>query len=371
MNTIRDNRLPKVQTRKEFMDYMEEAVAMPREDEEEPRGRPRELKAYMLESEGGFPAKFSSGDITGEVESTGLDGIKILRTHRGEESFEFFLDTIDPRFFILHTNERSEDAGQIVRTLTGDLRYNFDSAWFHSNMLYDFTKKNGNTFKGFGVKYADIFLSDDGNGDNSIDDLRIAINGSLAHDVLDIVNRESRVNRTIAFDKVRIQRGQDSQYNYIQDDVTHEGYFSVKRGKSVQDHLQLVDVCREAYSKTVEHIEDASIGVKTVDERTAVEGVSFDFEFKNAIGDLDRFIERVFNATEPFKLWGLKTKIRDGYYKITATDLHAGTVINFDIADSLMRAYLFKGSCGNTIMRLLTNLQIYHDSKVVCKQVVM
>ena len=77
----------------------------------------------------------------------------------------------------------------------------------------------------------------------------------------------------------------------------------------------------------------------------------------------------MFNSTEPFRLWGLKSKIHDGYFKITAVDLHAGTPINFEIADNLMRAYLFKGNCGNTILRLLANLQIHYDSRVACKQI--
>lgn len=371
--TIKNNvRLPLVQTRRQFMDYLEGMITMPRDDDEEPRGRPPELKAYMLESEGGFPPSFHSDGITGEVQSTGLDGIKILRVFQNGAVLEFFLDTSDPRFFVLHTNEKSEDVGPIIRTLTKDRRYTFDNTWFHSDMLYNFTKKEGNTFNGFGVKYDnDTFLSDDNGGDADIDDLRIIINGSLAHRVLDIVDDEPGIKKTIAFNKVRIWRGQDSPSDSIQDDVTYNGYLSVKRGKSVQDHLHLVDVCRDDYSRMVERVEDSSIGVREVEGRTLVEGKSFDFEFGNPIEDLDLFIERMFNSTEPFKLWGLKSKVHDGYFKITAVDLHAGAPISFDIADNLMRAYLFKGNCGNTILRLLTNLQIHYDSRVACKQIVI
>ena len=68
----------------------------------------------------------------------------------------------------------------------------------------------------------------------------------------------------------------------------------------------------------------------------------------------------------PFKLWGLKSKISDGYFKILAIDLHTGNPIDFEIADNMMRVYLFKGNCGNTILRLYTNLQMYYDSKTVC-----
>lgn len=371
MSTIKSNvRLPLVQTRKQFMDYLEDAISASREDDEEPRGRPRELKAYMLESEGGFPSSFYSDGITGEVQSTGLDGIKILRMSQNGTVLEFFLDTSDPRFFVLHTSEKSEDAGPMVRALTKDRRYTFDNTWFYSDMLYNFTKKEGNAFNGFGVKYdSDTFLSDNNYEKDDIDDLRMIINGSLAHRVLNMVDDEPDIKKTMALNKVRIWRGQDSPSDSIQDDVTYNGYLSVKRGKSVQDHLHLVDICRDEYSKTVNRVEDSSIGVKTVEGRTLVEGKSFDFEFENPIEDLDLFIDRMFNSAEPFKLWGLKSNIHDGYFKITAVDLHSGSPINFDIANNLMRAYLFKGNCGNTMLRLLANLQIHYDSRIACKQI--
>ena len=353
------------------MDHLEDAISPPKGDEE-PRGRPRELKAYMLESDGGFPSRFRSDNITGEVQSTGLDGIKILRMFQDETVHEFFLDTSDPRFFVLHTNERSDHVGPMVRALTKDRRYTFDNAWFYSDMLYNFTKKEGNIFNGFGIKYNSYtFLSDGNDRNTDIDDLRIIMNGSLAHRVFDMVGGEPDIKKTMAFNKVRIRRGQESSSNSIHDDVTYDGYFSVKRGKSVQDHLHLVDICRNEYSKTLKHIEDSSIGIKAVEGRTLVEGKSFDFEFGNYIEDLDLFIDRMFNSAEPFKLWGLKSKIHDGYFKIAAVDLHAGAPINFDIANNLIRAYLFKGNCGNTILRLLANLQIHYDSGTVCKQVMM
>jgi hypothetical protein len=39
--------------------------------------------------------------------------------------------------------------------------------------------------------------------------------------------------------------------------------------------------------------------------------------------------------------------------------------ITFEITPEFMRVYLPDGSCGNTIIRLYTNLQHYYDSLVV------
>lgn len=61
----------------------------------------------MLESKVGFPVSFSSGDMD-EVQSTELEDVDML---------EFFLDTSDSRFFVLHANEISDNADPIIKIL--------------------------------------------------------------------------------------------------------------------------------------------------------------------------------------------------------------------------------------------------------------
>ena len=348
------------------MDYLESVMSTPRYDEEDSRGRPRELKTYMLESDGGFPQHFKSDRVSGEVSDTGLDGIKILHMSHENNRVEFFLDTSDQRFFALHTNERSDVAGKIIKTLMKDHHHTFDNTWFYSDMLKQFSKKSGNTFKGFGVSYTNSTFSSDLDEDSDIEDLSLSISGSLAARVQDLVEKEPRVGRTMAYNKVRILRGQPP-YS-VQDDVHKDGYFAVKRGKSVQDHLDLVDICKDEYSRVINDVEESCIGVNKTEDKMLVDGSSFDFEFSSEIEDVELFIKKMFNSAEPFKLWGLKSKIDDDYFKVTAVDLHTGSPINFDMAKDMMRVGLFKGSCGNTILRLFTNLQIHYDSKIKCKQ---
>ena len=57
-----------------------------------------------------------------------------------------------------------------------------------------------------------------------------------------------------------------------------------------------------------------------------------------------------------------------GYFWVNWIDLHTGGTVDFEIADDMMRAYLRKGGCGNTILRLLANLQMHHDAGDTCAQ---
>ena len=364
-------KLPRVEKRKDFMDYLEGIIHPPKyeDDEYSSKGRLRELKTYILESDEGFPPNIDTDEISCKVIGTGLNDIKILQVSiKNSSMHEFFLDVSDKRFFVLHTNDKSEDITKIINELTKDHHHTFDRTWFYYDMLKRLADKPGNSFKGFGVTYSDKYLRTAEDEDSDIDDFSLSISGSLTEEMQQIVATEPKIERITAYNKVRIRRGSSSLSNYVQDDIHNNGYFAVKRGKSVQDHLQLVDICKKEYSETINSVENLRIGVKEIENRTLVEGKPFDFIFPNKIENLDLFIEKMFNSAMPFKLWGLKSKIYDGYFRVLAIDLHTGNPIDFEIANDMMRVYLSKGNCGNTILRLFTNLQIYYDSKTACLQ---
>lgn len=363
-------RLPPVKTQQGFMDVLEDMILPPKPDPENTSpGRMRELKSYILESDKGLESEFKASGMQCKVRNTGLDHIKILNV-QDEKSHEFFLDKTDPRFFVLHTNEKSNDTARIMAKLTRDTRYAFDYAWLHSDMLESIVEMSGNRFLGFGGSYSDRHLGSDENNGANIGDLRLNISGSIAAKIKTLVREDPQVSRTCANRMVRIMRGvESSKHGYAQDEVHYNGHFALKRGKSVDDHLALIEMCRKRYSESVESVESLRMGTRRVDGRDLFDGRPFDFEFPNGIANTDAFISDMFSSTAPFNLWGIKTSIADGYFGVMAIDLHTGSPIDFEIADDMMRVYLDKGNCGNTILRLLTNLQMHHDAKDRCVQV--
>jgi len=153
-------RLPAVGTQQEFMDVLESMVVPPKSDDEAASpGRMRELKSYIMESDAELKPEFTASGLRCRVRSTDLDHVKILHAADGDGSYEFYLDKSDPRFFVLHTNEKSEDAGRIMEKLTHDMHHAFDHAWLYSDMLKRIVGMDGNSFRGFGVSYSDRYLS--------------------------------------------------------------------------------------------------------------------------------------------------------------------------------------------------------------------
>lgn len=366
------NRLPRVRTKMEFHECLEDWLSPPRREiDEYSWGRPRELKSYVLETNGGCEKEGSAGDIKWHVEDTGVNKLKILRVEHGESAHESFMDTTDDRFYILHTNEKSETATKIVDMFTDGWSHSFDRMWMHHGILEAIVKKAGNSFGGFGVKYSDALdrkAGEDGS-ESAIEDLNISVNGSMARKVEEIMRDADYLQSAIAYNKLRIKRGEAGSPDCASDDVTNSGYFAMKHGKSVLDHLDLVGLSKDVYADAVNGIEECRLGTRHVNGRDIAGGKTLDFTFSRPIPDLPLFISRVFDTTKPFKLWGLESKLEDGYFDVLGIDLHTKDSIDFEITKDFMRVYLSKGSCGNTVLRLLTNLQLYYGRGVACEQV--
>ena len=76
--------LPKVQTKKQLRDYLEGQITAPAggDGEISGNGRPRELKSYVIEANGGLASSGGANGTAWEIDGTGVDEIKILRVRR-------------------------------------------------------------------------------------------------------------------------------------------------------------------------------------------------------------------------------------------------------------------------------------------------
>ena len=91
-------------------------------------------------------------------------------------------------------------------------------------------------------------------------------------------------------------------------------------------------------------------------------GSPITLRFSQRIPDLDYLLEQPFSASEPFRLWGLPRHDGEGVAEVEAVDLHVGQRLRFDITAEWLRVYLFEGGCGNTVTRLVSNLQHHFDT---------
>ncbi|MGB9023473.1 MAG: hypothetical protein WCC94_08575 [Candidatus Bathyarchaeia archaeon] len=366
--------LPVVTTRKEFMDYlggvMSAQVAEEEEEEEiERRGRPRELKSYLFESNTKPPSEFNCGEVAASIRNTGVDNIKIvnMQSTRADSFASFFLDISDERFWVLHTGALAEDAHVLVRQLASGPEYQFDRAWIPTQVLEGLSALPGNAFNGFGLQYVDLFTPSE-TPDIPLEELTMTVSGSSASKALKAVRAEEELQRSISYSKVRIRRG--TAANYSKDDLRYDGAFSVKSGSSIDDHMSLVDETKTRYRELVGSIERFRLGTRETDGISRIRGKAFNLVFERKIQDFRFFLGRLLDSKEPFRLWGLGSKASEDYYQVLALDMHSGSSIDLEISPEFIRAYLPEGACGNTLLRLYVNLQHFFDSRVRCEELV-
>lgn len=365
--------LPKVQTQKEFMDTLYERINPPRIPAEDGSiaGKPTELKTYLIESNSELLQEFYTEDLQINIDQTGLDHIKILTLIDKKESgntLQFYLDKTDERFLIFHTFDLAKEVTPIIKRFINSEKFEFDNAWLSSSLLKNISGRSGNVDHGFSIEHADYFQTEEiEDADEPIKpDIfsRMDISGKQSEKILQLLKQDEEIEQIIGYDKLTIGRG--TRNHGVIDELDHSGRFRVVKGKSVDDHISLVNMVKTDYAQEVKEIE--GFRIYGDDNTKSIEGVPFDFVFDRKVEDWDFILTRIFNAKGPFRVWGIKSKIGDGFYRVLGVDAHTGHPLDIEVMDNLFRVYLPEGSCGNVITRLFVNLQRFFDSRIRCPQ---
>ena len=371
--------LPEINSQKQFIDTLADMVTPPKfaKPTRELRGRPYQLKTYLIESnnDGKLTQSFMLDSMIGEIRNTGLDTLKVLRLMSVEDErkptqkpyhVEFYLDMSNPRFLLLHTNFHSRKVGRAVRNLVGSTKFEFDHAWLSTTTLTGLSERPGNTRSGYKIGYRDIFVERDEEELMAENNMVVEASGGLAQVLFQWTKQDETLEKTLGYEYVRIARGYKS--HGIEDDVWFDGRMSVKRGRSVEDHMVLVNSIKDEYCQKITEAEKLRMDGRMEGDMAVIDGFPFEFEFRRKVESWDGFLAHIFDGKEPFKLWGLKTKIRNGYYRILAVDMHTGHPLDIEVSEHILRVYLPKQSCGNVLLRLFVNLQRYFDATIKCAQ---
>jgi len=337
------------------------SIEEPEETSGEPRGRPRLLKTYLMEANRSLPESFEGFDFSLSKLETGLPEISFLTLRYEGKYAKFLVDCSDRRFWVLHTNSLADEAEYLFNKLVFSPKANFDKVWLPTQMMQEIANLPRNAFKGFGLNFRDFFELDQ-QIETPVEELIMRVTGSSSILALKALQNEKKLQNSLAYSLITVKRG-DSQ-EYVTDEINYEGRFMARGGTSIDAYNNLIEITSKKYKNLIEGIERNSLGIKEVENRTLIKGQAFDLNFKREIEDISSFLDVLVNSKEPFRIWGIKNKITNDEYQVVGVDLHTGDSIDFEVSPSLMRVYLPEGSCGNTVLRLYTNLQHYFDSNI-------
>jgi hypothetical protein len=329
--------------------------------EEETRGSPTELKTYYLESNNGLPQTQELGQFRIINKPTTLPSVNVILLEHKDHSAIYYLDSSDPRFLVLYTNGVAKTTDHLFHLLVNSETNKFDRIWLPNETQHEISHYTGNKLTGFGLQYDDLFTPRN-NRDVPIGELGVSVSGASSARFFEALKNDPDVKNSLCYSKIRVERGNDDYY--VSDEIRFNGRIITKTGESIDDHINLVDIVKKKYRGIIELLERNSLGTKQVEGRTLVEGQAFELEIKREIPNLDRFSEGLLNSDNPFKLWGIINNISSDMRQIIGLDLHTNDPINLEIMPSLIRVYIPKGGCGNSVLRLYVNLQHSYDSEI-------
>lgn len=356
-------------------EWMSSSYAHFRASRRLPRGR-NPLKSYIVEANAldgskrqeGVTSFFKHADlpIPVEVEETDDPTLQILRI--GRSGVSFFLDTLDTRFWLLHSTATADAADSAVRTLVHRTRL-LDSAWLPSRQFEAWAGDLGVprvlTAK-FSVPtglYREELPEEEFLDESLL--FRIGANGD-ARERWRAYRDSEALAPSLALWSARIARREPDRDGAIVDDVTAAGKLTC-RGNSFRLHQDLLHGLKNRYAELIVGWEKRyRLGWERHGSSAKPTGITAEITFPVPLDEsaLENLLGTLFNCGEPYRLYGVP--LRQGLlrYVVRGVDLHTGDKIDFEINPTLLRLYLYPTTCGNVLARLLSNLQHYHDARV-------
>ena len=317
------------------------------------------LKTFLIES------NVSPSDLSERmdmVEIREVDyALEELVIRRDNTNYTFFLDHQDSRFWTLYTLEESEDAKRIVRDMVSGVRNGLDYTWMPVEQQREIMDMG--EFRDVGVSYdADEVFSEDYIEDRlEFGDLSVRSSGRGTGTLFDILDSHEELSSFLSLSSVGIKRSVNG--SFILERVSHNGRFTTSGGDSIQLHLDTVAQIKNRYSTLLGRIEqNHRLSYDSREHGTGMEGAPLIIELDNEIEDVKEFIENTITAKNPLRLWGAKVQLDSQYWKVKGIDLHNNDKYTLEICPEWLRLYLGDEACGNTALRIYSNLQQHYDS---------
>jgi hypothetical protein len=290
---------------------------------------------------------------------------------------EFWVDRLVTRFWVFHTVAPSTAAAAWLRDCV-ESRRDTDWMWLPSAHLRYIApnalpRRVRTEFDG-----KRLVSSDD-----AAHDLKVQLSGSHAERLLDRISDLPEYKSAVSFNNIEVDID-DPDLGPLRESVRRWGAFAA-HGEQFTHHAQFIQLVIVRYARLVESIEALALQFEPLHETdsspldgggagagtTAINhaddlggaslaGMPIGIRFSRSIPDLAAFCDELFSSRAPFRLWGRPTVTEQGA-SVDAVDLHVGQRVRMDLGHDWMRVYLHAGSCGNTVARLISNLQTRFD----------
>jgi hypothetical protein len=350
-------KMPPIQNRKELRGILS-SVLKKNGGEEDDLDFRKKLKTYVIESN--IP-EVTTSSVKGifQIEDTEDSSLKILKANLSpKNSLRFYLDVSDKRFWKLHSLYDSIATEDAIKKMVEQNYSKLDFLWFSSNLLEKYMEFGKQT--GFGLKFKNKFSKNGASED--IKDVSMRFWGGGAKDIIGDLRGNERLVKGISLSAIGINHSVEG--GFTKENITNSGKFTVMTGNSIDSHFGIVEKIKQDYSDKIRRIEEQRISVEKKSAGLKFKGSSLFIDFDKPLEDVHRFTNKLISATNPFRLAGTKQFLDGEHSRVFALDLHSNDLLNLEITPNWMSIALGHKSCGNVVMRLLTNIQTHLTSQV-------
>lgn len=308
------------------------------------------------------------------------------------------LEKLLPRYPVIYTTEKSQEMDSWVRNLVESSPV-LDNLWLSGrafDQLFEVVKatKPGHRFSRIMFQHQSIFelneLPGRGNSEDEQenDDEALLGTNSAGHEDEDDYVPERRSTRFMVIDRIdrlkTLLPKMREIYEPLQSisqlrfpargngghDFYHHGK-ATNRSDSFVDHRQHVRFVLQVYKAAIETTERVAWAggskASTPDFGGPVLGAPVLLQFREPLSQqvFDQFIEATFcRKRNVFRLWGNPISLGPRKVHVYAVDRHLWRPLYLEITDRHIVVIVPRNTCGNSIHRLVTNVQQFLDPKV-------
>lgn len=382
------NLLPHLNSRREYFDFLDRWI-IGTSDDISFHMTPRALvKGFLLETSrcnGSREAITSLGSTQQEISQ--VDDTLFRIRLKGETTDWALVEVEHQRYPILYTALETEFANQRVEQLVHSTPL-LDRAWFAAPMFRRLWKLvleayPSSRFSKIVFEHESIYevfkdeFADECEGGNDQDTLR------EEDEVIAPERRRARMQVTERIGKLDTAlKKMRQEYEPLESIVSmrvpaprrggHDVYFDgrfTNRSDSITALRQTIEVVANIYRYSTEMAEDATwpqVNDPSVSNKPISLGKPILIKFSQPldIDTFDRWIAALSRKNNRFRLWGNPIAMGSGKVHIYAVDNHLWQPVDLEITRNHLYALLPSGTCGNTIHRLVANVQRFIEPKL-------
>jgi|YelNatPaOPRAMG01_1025707.scaffolds.fasta_scaffold27034_2 hypothetical protein len=387
------NEIKSINSREKMIRYLDGYSAERMEELDERKTKRPLVKSYMLEHVGDNGSQKKIRDLLAEfrIESQEIDeNLYRIEDKRTNEDYMGFLEVFSPRYFIFYTLHLSDKADRWVKNLVFSSP-DLDHVWLSGltfNVLWQRISQISKPHRYVSILFVheSIYQIDSAiYEDENEDDKEISLSLEEEDDIKVIERRASKFKLV---DKVSIVQEKLTKLQDLYSPLYaisqlrfpspvgqggHDFYDNGKvtnRSGNFRDHRSHILYVLKIYDELMKKTEEKA-WYSMYKETITIPG-----EFQKLIGSpviikfseplnketFDYWIKSTFGRlNNRFRLWGNPIILGPTKIHVYGVDKHLWKPVFMELTDKHLIAIVPKGTCGNTIHRLICNIQKYID----------